>query len=435
MLEGFAGRVSFHMPGHKGLGEGAWADLTELPGGDDLHRPAGAYLALEERAAGLYGAAKSLLLVGGSTLGVQAMLLAALRPGDAFLLPRNAHHSAWAACVLGDLRPIAVLPGADGELTEGGILRAMDENPGAKGVFVTRPDYYGRCPPLFGIAQRARALGMKLLVDEAHGAHLAFARRGPGSAAGLADLWCQSLHKTLPALTQTALLHMKDAGDEAAARRAVDLLETSSPSSLLALSAEDALVLMQEGGEALLEGLYGQIEAFERGLDGRYRLLKGEGRDPFRLVVDVRGTGASGYALSSFLATRGVDMEMADALRIVGIPSVCSKWSDFERLLAGLLAFEGKGRTPAPQFAPAFGQSSLPPREAFFAGRERVALKGAAGRICAEAFGLYPPGLPFAAPGERITQDVVSALGEGLALGAKPFGMDENGAVFCIKRG
>ena len=46
------------------------------------------------------------------------------------------------------------------------------------------------------------------LVDEAHGAHLGFSPAFPGGAvAAGADIVIQSLHKTLPSLTQTALAH------------------------------------------------------------------------------------------------------------------------------------------------------------------------------------------------------------------------------------
>lgn len=439
MLSRLQGRVSFHMPGHKGLIEGGAFDTTELPISDDLHEPTGAYRALAEKIAGLYGAKASFALVGGSTLGVQAMLLSFLRPGDKLIMQRNSHVSAYSACILGGFEPVFpkapdVLFDEMDDFDEARFLDVMWQNPDARAVFITRPNYYGKMPNLRKIVACARELQMKVLVDEAHGAHLRFYEEDIDAGACGADAWCQSLHKTLPALTQTALLHIKEEGMRQGVRDALRLLQTSSPSSLLVLSIEQALGRMRTDGRQLLHDLKKKIAAFEQGLsvDGRYRGVSGENMDPFRLIIDVRGTGKSGYAVNRELASLQIDMEMADGYRIIGIPSVLSTEQDFDHLLNALLEIKGKGNYVQPDKRMAYGKRILTMREAFFAEHEYIPLQRAAGRICARSFGAYPPGIPFVVPGEEITQDVLAAMSANMEMGGESFGTREDGGVACV---
>ena len=438
MLKDGQSRVRFHMPGHMGRIPLGQYDTTELASTDDLHQPTGPYARLQERFAAKNGAQASFLLVGGSTLGVQAMLLACLRPGDALLLPRSAHVSAWSACVIGGFRPQCIYPTYDAErglalYREEDVLAAMEQTPDARALLLVRPDYYGRCLPLERIARRAREKGMLLLVDEAHGAHLPFLQAGPRPAGALgADLWCQSLHKTLPALTQTAVLHLRDARQAPRVRAALRLLETSSPSSLLLLSAEKALDWMERWGGERLEWLAERISRLEQELDGRYRLCRFANMDPTRLVLDVRGTGNSGYAVARSLAEAGVDMEMADDLRLVGIPSVMSREEDFACLAAALGRLAGSGQVQPPKAALRYGQPCMDLREAFFCEKRLLPLERAAGQICGAAFGPYPPGEPLAVPGERISQALVQGLLDALERGCGSFGITNKGEVSCV---
>ena len=188
MLLAAKDRVRLHMPGHKGRLDPF--DTTELPVTDDLYAPESGIRRAEEMAARAFGAAHTLMLTGGSTAGILAMLLAYVSPGEQVILPRNAHHSALSACVWGGLDAVF----AD-ELSQ-----AVARHPQARAVFVTRPDYYGRCMDLAPLCAQAHAAGMRVLVDEAHGAHFAWWDQ-PQSAGRLgADAWVQSAHKTLPAL-------------------------------------------------------------------------------------------------------------------------------------------------------------------------------------------------------------------------------------------
>ena len=140
------------------------------------------------------------------------MLLASIRPGETVLLPRNAHLACINACILGDIRPVfvpcTVTPDGYAYVPEEAFLQAIREYPEAKAVMVTRPDYYGGAVPLERIAQAAHKAGMRLLVDEAHGAHFNWMTDIESAGACGANMWVQSAHKTLPVLTGGAWLHL-----------------------------------------------------------------------------------------------------------------------------------------------------------------------------------------------------------------------------------
>ena len=181
MLRAASQRQSCHMPGHKGKPpyepEELYAlDTTELPRTDDLYSPERGLLEAQRLYARAAGAAETLLLHNGSTVGIHIMMQLYAGEGDTVILPRNAHLSAVNGCVLGGVNAvwIPVRQRADGycHIREEDVLRTMEANPTAKAVLLTRPDFYGGCLPLERIVARAHALGMRVVVDEAHGAHL-----------------------------------------------------------------------------------------------------------------------------------------------------------------------------------------------------------------------------------------------------------------------
>lgn len=440
MLNGLAGRVDFHMPGHKGKVAGGQFDTTELPITDDLHEPKAEYKAMQQRAADIFGAARSFALVGGSTQGVQAMLLACLKPGQKVILPRNAHMSAFFACVLGGFEPVCMNTGFDAQTglldlpSVADVQAAFARHGDAAAVFVVSPDYYGRMADLAAIADIAHQNGAKLIVDEAHGAHFPLLSGIKIAGEAGADLWCNSLHKTLPALTQTGLLHVLHEGDAAAAKAALRLLMSSSPSSLLAMSIDETLAWMQREGKTAQDALLGRMRAFEAALlaDERYKVNPFSPMDPCRLVVDVRGTGRSGLEVSRLLQAQGIDMEMADGRYIVGIPSAMNDDDDFAALCKALRALpSGAGETRR-AVVPRYGQREMDMRTAWFLDSREVPLGQAAGQICGQSVGLYPPGTPLVLPGERISGEVVSCLQEGLEMGLDCFGLAENGGIRCV---
>ena len=143
MLRAAAGRVSGHMPGHKGSAPfgplNLYAlDTTELPHTDDLYSPEGALREAEVRYARAAGSAEALFLHNGSTAGNHVMLQLYARAGDTVLLPRNAHLSAVNGCVPVGAHVVwmPVTQQADGwcRVTEETALRCLREHPEAKAL-------------------------------------------------------------------------------------------------------------------------------------------------------------------------------------------------------------------------------------------------------------------------------------------------------------
>ena len=424
MLLAASGRRSFHMPGHKGRAPFGPADLyaldtTETPLSDDLYAPERGIDAAQRLYAQAAGAARTLMLSNGSTSGIHVMMQLHCGEGDVILLPRNAHLSAINGCIMGGVkvRWIPARMTADGLcfVTEADVIAAMDAHPGAKAVFLARPDYYGCCLPLERIAEAAHARGMRLVVDEAHGAHFPWWGEVKSAGACGADAWVQSVHKTLPGLTGSAVLHLKAGEDHARALRLLRREQTSSPSFLQLLSIDDARAYMDACGAARLAAVADAADEVRRALPDMgyadaHALWRETGLqfDRTRLVIDAPQGGA---ALAEEMQARGVDVEMHDLRRVVCILSVMDTPEDVLALADVLKEIPHRGTNIEP--LPAL--SVLPPlrmevRAAAMAACESVPLTQCAGRIAAVPAGLYPPGVPLVCPGEEITAEIASRL-------------------------
>ncbi len=425
MLLNASGRISGHMPGHKGRSPFDACDLyaldtTELSTTDNLYAPSAAIEEAQCLYAVAVGAGATLFMHNGATAGIHAMLQMYARPGDTVLLPRNAHLSAVNACVLGGLR-IAWIPvrsTLDGAcaVAEEDVLNALQTHPTAKALLLTRPDYYGMCLPLERIAKTAGALNIRLLVDEAHGAHLPWIKAPCSSGEAGADAWVQSAHKTLPALTGSAVLNLRKKGDRSAALRVLRREQTSSPSFLLLRSIDDARAWAEDVGAARMAenaARCRRLIAHAEGLGYANAqnelacLSPGAVSDPLRVVLSAP---QGGFTLLNELSQRGVDAEMADFRRVVMIFSGMSAEDDFAAV-AGALSAIAPHEEPIPRL-------SLPPkaecvcnvRTAALARVIQVPLQDAVGRICAQSVGLYPPGIPLCVPGELLSHEIVEVL-------------------------
>jgi arginine/lysine/ornithine decarboxylase len=360
----------FHMPGHKGrlpppFDGVAPLDLTELSGTGDLYFETDGAIRRSERAmAAHYGAKDCFYLTGGATQGIYAMLSAVTRPGDTVHAARNCHRSVHHAFALLDLRP---------SWFAGAPPRA------AEPVITVSPDYYGMIPP------RPETGGL-VLCDAAHGAHLPFCLdhyTPPGS------LWVASAHKTLGALGQTAILLSDGTVDAHLLREQTAVFGTASPSFVLLASLD---TVAQKGG-----GDWKRVVDFTRPYTG-------PGADPAKIVIRTDdGLGEAERLERDF----GVVCEMADRHRIVFMLSPYNTDEDFERLEQALKTIPVGTPTMASDI---LAEAVMTPREAFFAPRERVLLKDAAGRVAARAFAPSPPGIPLIAPGERIDKKMLEIL-------------------------
>ena len=389
------------MPGHKGCSPFGTADLyaldtTELPNTDDLYAAEGGLRESMRLYAQAAGAAKTIFLHNGSTAGNHVMLQLYARDGETVLLPRNAHLSAVNACVLGGMRvkwmPVRCTPDGYCYLAEEDVLATLRANPDARAVLLVRPDYYGgamREDVFRRIAAAAHRQGTKVVV-----------------------------HKTLMGLTGSAVLHLADAADEKRAWTLLRREQTSSPSFLLMLSIDDSRAWMEENGRARLRALSEAVNDVRRRLVGTpYHDAYADWAnlpvrfDPTRLVISAP---QGGKCLAEQLREAGLDVEMADERRVVLILSVMDDITEIRRLpglLANIPAAEGKQFAPL-TLMPDMPEAVLTPRQAAMAEEILVPLDRAEGKIATAAVGLYPPGIPLIAPGERVTREIIRQLQE-----------------------
>ncbi|MCM1190181.1 MAG: PLP-dependent transferase [bacterium] len=531
-----------HMPGHKREALGklpsalAGIDITEIEGFDNLHQPEGLLRELQQRAAVLCGAEESFYLVNGSTGGVLSAVSAALPRGGRILMARNCHKSAYHAAYLRGLKISYLYPELLEEydiyeaVTGDQIRLALEREPDIGAVLIVSPTYEGRIADVAGIARVVHDRGIPLIVDEAHGAHLGLNRRvHENSCQAGADLVIQSVHKTLPALTQTALLHVNGKRiDRELLRRFLRIYQSSSPSYLLMASIDSALDYVESCGEEV-------YAAFERQYQGMLKNLRKcrhlrflpedpERQDLGKLVISVKNTTITGKRLYDILLDKyQIQTEMAAESYVLAMFTLGDGSEGYARMERALLEIDGKlgkdsgenresggvfcirserfrerGEEPssavqaeasesgkrkqasealaevpgnekkkqasealaevpgngkkkqasealaeAPwngkekQLSEALAEMShggrketdsvIPLETAWDGERELTLLSECAGRYAGEFINLYPPGIPLAVPGERLTEEMVRDVFRWLEEGLNIQGLERRG--------
>jgi arginine/lysine/ornithine decarboxylase len=395
-------------------------------------------------AAVAYGADYSYFLVNGSTAGNQAMLMTALRPDDAVLLPRNSHKSATSALIMSATRPIYMPPEVDHDLhvdhavAPHTVERCLDDYPEAKAVFITSPTYYGATADLKAIEQIVHSRGKLLLVDEAWGPHLHFHPELPPSATSIgADACVNSTHKLLAGMSQASMLHTVGPGlDQGRLRSTLRIFQSTSPQLVLLASLDVCRMQMATEGEELLTGALALARDVRRRLNeipGVYCMGPDQvgkpgvaGYDETRIVITVKDLGYTGYEAERILRLRyNVQVELADLFNVVALVTLGDTKESTDALVNAVKELAREDR-PIDIYSPTGvlekrmkrGTYKMPPipelvvtpREAFMRDYVEVPFKKSAGRVCAEVVTPYPPGIPILCPGERITQETIEYL-------------------------
>lgn len=413
---------SFHTPGHKNSPEiampGISFDLTELPDTDSLFECDGIIRQSEIRAAELFGAEYTAISSGGCTLAIQGMLASFCSIDDTVIFSRNIHRSAINAAVLLGLKPKWLMHrrdcgvGLPGRIYPHDVRAALTANPDAAAVYITSPDYYGCMSDVKGIAAVCRNFGVPLLVDNAHGTHLAAFGKHPIQLGASASA-C-SAHKTLPVITGGAWLNCNDVSAAPRIKSAMALFGSTSPSYQTMASLDIARAWMQaEGIEKFRELANTVIDLRKLAIRSGFRLPMGE-CDPVRLTLLTSGAGMTGDQAAEYFRSRGVECEHSDRAAVIFILTPFNSLRDIERLRAAIAEFPASAALDASELESIrfdkLPEYALSPREAFTGQKECVDVSAAEGRIAAEAACPCPPGVPVVMPGEIIDSECMKIL-------------------------
>lgn len=455
----------FHMPGHKRAavehGNPYEVDITEIEGFDNLHHAEGILKEAQKRAAELYGARQSFYLVNGSTCGILAAISSSVSFGGRILMARNSHKAAYHAVLLRHLQveylyPKVMQVGIQGAITPEQVEEAWQEQGPFEAVFVTSPTYDGVVSDIEKIAEIVHAHGAILIVDEAHGAHFGFGKKFPISSVKKgADLVIQSLHKTLPSFTQTALLHLcSKRVSEDLVQRYLGIYQTSSPSYVFMGGMDRCMRLLQEQGQELFAAYEKRLERFyEETADLRHlRILnrteaqqcKKAGElydwDYGKILIFTGKSSCSGEALyERLLQEYHLQMEMCTASYVTAMTSIFDSTEGFARLSkalhevdASLAEFETESARQ--NFIQQLYRPLCTAVSMYEAMEEmetvRLPFGEAEGRISAEFLYLYPPGIPIVVPGERLEGWVIERIEACRRMGLRIEGLRDVAAAY-----
>jgi len=435
--------LPFHVPGHKKgvgidkefknfIGENPFKiDVTVFKLVDSLHHPTGPIKKAQELVADAYESHASFFSIHGTSGAIQAMILAVVNDGDKIIVPRNVHKSVTSGIILSGAVPVFMEPEIDKKLgiahgvKPETVEKTLKENPDAKAVLIINPTYYGVATDIKKIADIVHSYDIPLIVDEAHGPHLAFSEKLPMSAlkAG-ADICAQSTHKIIGSLTQGSLLHVKSKYvDPKRVQQILNLMQTTSPSYIIMASLDCARRQIALEGKDLLQktielckytrdeinkipGFYCFGEEV-LGKPGSYSF------DPTKLTISSRELGITGFELDMILADKyHIQMELSDFYNVLAVGSFGDTKEGMDRLLSALkeISNDYYGKKESVQDfldIPAIPRKILNPREAFYSDKISIPLNESIGKISGEFLLAYPPGIPVLCPGEEITQEVV----------------------------
>jgi len=449
--------LSFHVPGHKNgtrfstykRADDLYKDLlkidaTELSELDDLHHADGPIKTAEQLTAHFYGSVESRFLVGGSTAGNLAMIMALCSEGDRVLVQKNCHKSVLNGLRLAKARPIFLSPSIDQAsqvptgVTLDLIRRALNQYKDIKVIVLTNPNYYGMTVNLEPIISYAHQNGIPVLVDEAHGAHFVKGEFFPESALKQgADVVVQSAHKTLPAMTMGSYLHVGNETYRDAINDYLQLFQSSSPSYPIMASLDLARHYLFSLTDDQLGLILEEVHQFKKQLSEipGISVIGDVGQayhqlDPLKITVQL--SGMSGYELAKKLENENVFVELSDPLNVLLVCPIASNKEVFDR---GLQAFkkiaslrdEASFNVSLFKIAdeditfPAYSFAKL---ETMM--KEKVKITEAKGLIAAKAVIPYPPGVPIVIPGERIGLEKMNRLNMILRSGGHIQGLDND---------
>ena len=430
----------FHMPGHKRqavtpyLENPYLEDITEITGFDNLHHAEGILKEAQEYGAEIFRAKQTYFLINGSTAGILAAVSACTKPGGKLLMARNCHKAAYHAACLRELETVYLYPsweeslGLNGGICPEDVEAALAADGEIQAVLITSPTYDGILSDVKKIAETVHRYGIPLIVDEAHGAHLPFHDYFPESALYQGgDIVIQSLHKTLPSLTQTAVLHnQSELVSRERLERFLGIYQTSSPSYLLMASITACLRYVEQRGEEEFEKYVCRLDKWRRVL-AQMKTLYLPGKellgqkgifdlDLSKIIISGEGANIDGPSLHRILREKyGLELEMEAPKYVLALTSLMDTEEGFQRLAEALLEIDSRlmkvykrkplSFTDYPQEL--CSRQILSISQAMESEQEERNLTESRGLISGEFAYLYPPGIPLLVPGEEITEEFI----------------------------
>lgn len=471
-LYGASDWYPLHMPGHKRqishFTDAFSIDITEIEEFDNLHHAEGVLKEAQERAAKLYYADETFYLINGSSCGILAAVSACIKRGGHILMARNCHKAVYHAVLLNELRATYLYPSVDtlrgmnGAISPESVKVALDAGKDIEAVLITSPTYDGVCSNVREIARIVHEAGKILIVDEAHGAHFVMHPYFPETAIACgADIVINSLHKTMPSLTQTALLHCSGSRvDRERIKKYLGIYQTSSPSYVLMAGMDACVDLMLERGNELFHDFCSRLEQLRLHLkrlqklhlvDGEEAGLCAADYDRSKVIVSTEKCGMTGVQLAEILRNEyHLEPEMVTDQYVTAIMTVCDSEEGFERLEQALLETDEKlceaddrqgERSEIPDLQRIWNMDTSENAEMTisqieYLPMESVRLNESAGCISGEFVYLYPPGIPLLVPGERISRSMTERLEAFKRMGLLLQGMaDYSGETLQVVAG
>ena len=412
-------KARFHMPGHKGVSFFGCEslDITEIKGADELFVPEGIILGSERNASSLFGTSRTLYSAGGSTQSIHAMLFLGMMNAEKGKKPfvlagRNAHKAFIYAAAKLDFDVKWIYPESTDSIcscviTAEMLRKSLDEceyKPFA--VYVTSPDYLGGISDIKALSEVCKEHGVPLLVDNAHGAYLAFCKENMHPMALGADMCCDSAHKTLPVLTGGGYLHIAaddKYGFAESAVRSMSLFGSTSPSYLIMQSLDMCNRYMSERIRTDTDGCIHRIEKVRKVM--AQNGISDISAEPLKITADLRYNGIDGFDnIGDYFREFDIEPEYADGDFVVFMVSPFNSENDFKRLENAFENIRLTKRTRE-EFVLPCGKAVLSVRDAVFAPSEEISVCNASGRICAAPAVSCPPAIPIAVSGEIITDE------------------------------
>lgn len=409
-----------HMPGHKGktlcggFEKMFDSDITEIAGADSLFESSGIIAESEKNMSCLYKTAATVYSAGGSTLCIQAMLAIMKNENRKVFAARNVHRAFLNAAALLDIDVEWIMPEYSAGILSGELHPEIIEEklklcrePSC--VYITSPDYTGKTADIKAISEVCRRYGSRLLVDNAHGAHLAFFEKSVHPIALGADICCDSAHKMLPALTGAAMLHTGRSEYAALLKPSMSLFASTSPSYLIMLSLDLCNKYISESISDDIKSNFEYLERLRADFSGELIFADTE---PFHVTIKAAESGFDGNEFAEILRKNGVECEYSDSWTVILLMSPMSREDDYTRLSYALkrtvsLAERCESRSDSGNFLKNLPERAMSIRSAVFSTCEEIPVEMSEGRICGAVRVPCPPAIPIAASGEIIDRECI----------------------------